>query len=340
MDKILSIIIPSYNSKPFLAKCIDSLLCECTDELDIIVVNDGSTDGCEKIAEEYIEKYPDSISLINKENGGHGSGINAGSHKAAGKYLKVLDADDWFLTENLPAFVNALKETDADVVLTPHHTINISNGEVKNWRCFPSQFGKKYTMDEVMSNWKDFDRSLTFHGITYRTDFYKSEGIRLSEKVFYEDHEYATFPCCKAKSILPLDLFIYEYRIGDVTQSVSAENQLKRIGHTETVLRRMTEESNKLDGAPAMYTAKKTHLLLLSYLVTSLLCDKNRKEGRKLADDMMSYMRTEYTEVYEMSRKHCKILRMLNRMHIGLNGYNKILGSKLYNKLRHNKSFD
>ena len=251
MDKILSIIIPSYNSKPFLAKCLDSLLCECTDELDIIVVNDGSTDGCEKIAEEYIEKYPDSISLINKENGGHGSAINAGSEKAVGKYLKALDADDWFLTENLPAFVNALKETDADVVLTPHHTINISNGEVKNWRCFPSQFGKKYTMDEVMSNWKDFDRSLTFHGITYRTDFYKSEGIRLSEKVFYEDHEYATFPCCKAKSILPLDLFIYEYRIGDVTQSVSAENQLKRIGHTETVLRSMTEESKKLDGAPA-----------------------------------------------------------------------------------------
>ena len=73
MEKILSIIIPSYNSKPFLAKCLDSLLCECTDKLDIIVVNDGSTDGCEKIAEEYIEKYPASISLINKENGGDGA---------------------------------------------------------------------------------------------------------------------------------------------------------------------------------------------------------------------------------------------------------------------------
>ncbi|MBS7398276.1 MAG: glycosyltransferase family 2 protein, partial [Ruminiclostridium sp.] len=62
--------------------------------------------------------------------------------------------------------------------------------------------------------------------------------------------------------------------------------------------------------------------------------------GRKLADDIMSYMRTKYTQVYEMSRKHCKILKMLNRMHIGINGYNRILGSKLYNKLRHNKSFD
>ena len=131
MEKILSIIIPSYNSKPFLAKCLDSLLCECTDRLDIIVVNDGSTDGCEQIAEEYIAKYPASISLINKVNGGHGSGINVGSEKAVGKYLKVLDADDWFLTENIPEFIKALENTDADVVLTPHHTINISNGEVK-----------------------------------------------------------------------------------------------------------------------------------------------------------------------------------------------------------------
>ena len=147
MDKILSIIIPSYNSKPFLAKCLDSLICECTDKLDIIVVNDGSTDGCEKIAEEYVAKYPGSISLINKENGGHGSGINAGSEKAVGKYLKVLDADDWFLTENIPAFISALENTDADVVLTPHHTINISSGEVRSWRCFPPQFGKEYTMD-------------------------------------------------------------------------------------------------------------------------------------------------------------------------------------------------
>lgn len=66
--------------------------------------------------------------------------------------------------------------------------------------------------------------------------------------MFYEDHEYATFPCSKAKSILPLDLFIYEYRIGDVTQSVSAANQLKRIGHTETVLKRMTAEGKSFTG--------------------------------------------------------------------------------------------
>lgn len=125
-----------------------------------------------------------------------------------------------------------------------------------------------------------------------------------------------------------------------MTQSVSAANQLKRIGHTETVLKRMTAEGKSFTGAAALYCAKKTHLLLLSFLVTSLLCDKNRKAGRQRADEMMSFMDKEYHEVYEMSKKHCKILKTLNRLHIGLTGYNRILNSKLYNKVRHNKSFD
>lgn len=341
MDKILSVIIPSYNSKPYLDKCLGSLVCDVMDKLDIIVVNDGSTDGCEKICEEYIAKYPQSVSLINKENGGHGSALNAGSKQAVGKYMKALDADDWFLTENLPHFIAELEKAEADVVLTCHHTIDISSGEVKNWRCYPEQFGKEYTMSEVMSQWKNFDRSLTFHGITYRTDFYKENCIELSEKVFYEDHEYATFPCCRARTVLPLDLFIYEYRIGDVSQSVSAENQLKRIGHTKTVLMRMSQEGKAVtDSAGAAYRIKKTHLLLLSFLVTSLLCDKNRRQGRQRAAEIMEYFAGNDADVYNMSAKHYKILKALNRMHIGLNGYNRILHSKLYNKIRNNKSFD
>lgn len=342
MGKILSIIIPSYNSRPYLDKGLRSLVCGVLDKLDVIVVNDGSTDGCEKIAEEYIDKYPDSFRLINKQNGGHGSAINAGSEAAAGKYLKVMDADDWFLTENLPQFVSELEKAQADVVLTCHHTIDISTGEVKNWRCYPEQFGREYTLGEVMGQWKSFDRSLTFHGITYRTDFYREKGIKLSEKVFYEDHEYATFPCLLAKSILPLDLFIYEYRVGDVSQSVSAENQLKRIGHTETVLKRMAAEGEALGGSADAdsYREKKTHLLLLSFLVTSLLCDKNRKQGRKRAFELMQYFKENDSNVYNMSVKHYRILKTLNRMHIGLKGYNRILGSKIYNKIRKNKSFE
>lgn len=341
-EKILSVIIPSYNSKPYLDKCLASLIVpDRMDQMDIIVVNDGSTDGSEAICQDYINRYPDSVSLINKENGGHGSAINAGSEAARGKYMKVLDADDWFNTESIPEFLDIISGASADVVLTCHHTINISTGEIKNWRCFPDEPGREYTMEEVMGNWKNFDRSLTFHGITYRTEFYREHGVKLAENVFYEDHEYATYPCCVAHTILPLGLFIYEYRIGDVSQSVSAENQLKRIDHTKMVIVKMLKNRVDITDQWALeYCDKKIHLLLLSFMVTSMLCDPDRKKGVAHVDQLMGYIAKKDRHVVEMTMSHYKILKLLNAAHVGLEGYNRMLNSKLYNKLRHNKSFD
>lgn len=342
MDKILSVIIPSYNSLPYLDKCLGSLVCEgIMDKLQVIVVNDGSDDGCEEIGYRYAEKYPDTFEVLNKENGGHGSAINAGSALAVGKYMKVLDADDWFATENLPAFIEKLENTDAQVVLTFHHTIDVTTGEIKSWRNFPDEYGVKYDMQYALEDWKRFDRSLTFHGITYRTDFYKEKGIKLSEHVFYEDHEYATFPCCYADSILPLDMFIYEYRVGDVSQSVSAQNQVKRIKHTIKVIDRMLDEGDKVtDLIAKAYIEKKTHLLLLSFLVTTMLCDEDRTRGCARGIRMMDRVYDKNKNVYNMSVKHFKILKGLNTFNVTLEQYNKMLRSDIYNKLRHNKSFD
>lgn len=102
-QKILSIIIPMYNSKAFIAKCLDPLIVseQLQEALDVIVVNDGSTDGCEQIAETYVQRYPHMIRILNKENGGHGSAINHGFALCQGIYFKVLDADDWVETDKL-----------------------------------------------------------------------------------------------------------------------------------------------------------------------------------------------------------------------------------------------
>ena len=342
MEKILSVIIPCYNSSGFIKKCLDSLcLDEVIDRLDIIVVNDGSTDDGASIVAGYCDRYPHSVRLISKENGGHGSAINVGSRAAVGRFLKVLDADDTFEKEGLVKFIGELEKVQSDVVLTFHHTIDMSSGELKNWKCFPPQFYKEYDMSYVMQNWKQFDRSLTFHGITYRTEFYQKNAVTLAEKVFYEDHEYATYPCCKAKSVLPMDIYLYRYRIGDVAQSVSQENQIRRLPHTETVLKKMTHEKKTVEGEAALsYCTKKIHLLLLSYLVTSLLWDKNRKAGRKNAKALMKFFAANDREVFEMSKNHYKILLFMNKLHISYKTYNRVLGSKIYNKLRKNRGFD
>lgn len=343
--KILSIIVPAYNSQQFLDKGIPSFLHEdVLDKLDIIIVDDGSTDNTAAAAQKYCDLHPDSVRLIRQENKGHGGALNTGCAAAVGKYLKVIDADDWVETENLPAFIGLLENCSSDVVLTHYYTMDISNGEVKKWKNYPPVFGRGYSFEEIMTMWKSFDRSLTFHGITYHTDFYHKYAFRLSEHVFYEDHEFATIPCCYAKSVTPFDLFIYDYRIGDITQSVSNANQLKRIGHTETVLHRLVEEYGRLElpenAGGRAYFDMKTQGLLLSYLTTVLLVDPDRARGRQSAARMMAYFQRNMPAVSMGVKKQYGVFLWMNRLHMTRDHWEKIKNSKIYNKLRHNHDFN
>lgn len=342
--KILSVIIPAYQAQRFLDTCIPSLLHpQVMDQLDIIVVNDGSSDATGEIAEGYRAKYPGIVRVIHQENRGHGGALNTGCAAAVGKYLKVLDADDWVLTENLPQFIDFLTRCDSDVVLTHHHTLDITTGQRRAWRCFPEEFGKPYTLGQILERWRDFERSTTFHGITYRTAFYHKFAISLSEHVFYEDHEYATFPCCHAATVTPVDLFLYQYRVGDVEQSVSDANQCKRIGHTETVLRRFLSEyraADTLSEDGKAYIAMKAQGLLMSYLTTALLVMPDRRAGRQLAGTMLATVARELPHVRNRVDKKYRIFLAMNRLHISRQTFEKVLNSRLYQKLTKKQSFD
>ncbi len=335
--KILSVIVPAYNSEKFLDKGIPSFLSpEILDKLEIIIVNDGSTDATVRKAEPYCAQYPGSIRLISQENKGHGGALNTGFAAATGKYIKPIDADDWVETGNLPELIRRLECCESDVVLTHYHTVNISTGEIQDWMAPAEAFGKLLTLEEIMASWRSYWRSMTFHGMAYKRSFYLEKGIRLSQNVFFEDYEYATFPCCQAESLTALDLFVYDYRIGDVEQSVSDGSKLRRIGHLETVLRRMMAEASglQLSSAGRSYAAMKTQELLLSYLTVSLLADPDRKQGRARAEKMVEAVRTGMPEAYALAEKKYRIFRLMNRLHITKAAWETLLKTKLYRTLR------
>jgi len=341
--KLLSFIIPAYNCAGFLEKCVESMLCpEVLDKLDIVIVNDGSTDSTAATAQSYCQRYPQSVRLISQENKGHGGALNTGCAAAMGKYLKVIDADDWVQTENLPAFLSALEGCESDVVLTHHYTYNISNGQVRCWKSYPETFGQPLSMTQIMENPNDFFRSLTFHGITYRTEFYRHQGITLSEHVFYEDQEYSTIPCCCAGSITCLDLFIYNYRIGDLNQSMSDANQLKRLGHSETVMDRLLREYEIRPLSPAgrEFFQTKIKIFVLGYLLTVLLAEKNKAAGRKKAEKMMALLEEKIPQAHALAHKQYKVFRLLNWLHISKGAWDRLMESKLYHRLKGNHDFN
>ncbi len=340
--KLLSFIIPAYNAAPFLGKCLNSMLCpEVLDKLDILIVNDGSADDTAAIAQGYCDRYPDCVRLITQKNKGHGGALNTGIAAAGGKFIKVIDADDWVETENLPAFLEALENCCSDVVLTHHFTRNIANGQTRLWKSYPGSFGAALSMEEVMARPNDFFRSLTFHGITYRLDFYRREGIALSQHIFYEDQEYSTVPCCSARSITCLDLFIYNYRIGDLNQSMSDANQLKRLSHSETVLRRLLAEyaARELSPAGKAFFQTKLKVFILGYLLTVLLAEKNKAAGRRRAAQTMELLKNTIPEAYSMAEKQYRVFRLLNRLRFPKAAWDRLMESELYHKLKGNHSF-
>lgn len=127
--KTLTISVAAYNAEGWLSRCIDSLTnTDVSNELDVVVVNDGSADGTLSIARSYEKRFPDIINVIDKPNGGHGSTINAAIDAARGTYFKVVDSDDWVERDGLESLVAALRNLDADVVVNPFYIVDVDTG--------------------------------------------------------------------------------------------------------------------------------------------------------------------------------------------------------------------
>lgn len=218
MEKILSIIIPTYNMATLLPRCLDSLTASgVLDDLDILVVNDGSTDSSRAVAYSYAERYPQSIKVVDKKNGNYGSTINAALPLAVGEYVKVLDSDDWFDSQALAKYVAELKSLEQEVDVSVTHFLMIHEGgrtetvKYQNYGREPYTYGKVYNLDKVLGD--GFIRYFLMHSLTYRTQLLRDHGYRQTEGISYTDIQWSSYPFFWAGSIVFHDLVVYRYNM-------------------------------------------------------------------------------------------------------------------------------
>ena len=335
--KQLTVAVPAYNTEAYLQKCLDSLV-SIDPRLEIIVVNDGSTDDTEVIARRYADQYPEQVRLINKENGGHGSGINCAVKLASGRYFKVIDADDWIIHENLSPLLDALERTCADAVITGYRTINDATGKVLTYPTDCRYMGQEVGVSQLMEVYEEISSCCSFHGLLYRTEFYRACGFQLSEGIFYEDQEYATLPFVHVETVLILPLFFYEYRIGNSGQSVAFHNQVKRIGHIETVIRRMLEyrEANSpLRPDREEYYLRKLCVVAVSYFAVALVKDTDRRRGKANAEYFHVWLKEHEPLLQKRIDKKYRTLVWFHRIHFPAVLYQRILDTNVYKVFRH-----
>ena len=231
MSKLLSIIIPTYNMAVLLPRCLDSLVsAKNADKIEAMVVNDGSKDNSLEVARTYEARYPDTVTVIDKPNGNYGSTINAALPVAKGKYIKVLDSDDWFDTTALDAFVESLSTLEVDMAITHFSQIGPNVTEVIRYNTMgrePYEYGKVYHMDDILPD--GYIRFFLMHAITYLTQLLRDINYRQTEGISYTDTEWASFPTYFAQSIVFFDINLYQYNMDRDGQTMDPAVVLKSI---------------------------------------------------------------------------------------------------------------
>jgi len=314
MKKVLTISIAAYNIEKYIRTAVESLIIDNLDMLDIIIVDDGSKDETLKIAKEYEQKYPNVIRVIHKENGGYGSTINTAIEYAEGKYFKQLDGDDLYQTENLNRICLELQNIDTDVVYTPYIIFN----EKKN----TSTIAKsdilldlhEENLNKAIKN--AFSKRIPMHSLMYKTNLLKKNQIKLQEKCYYTDTEYAIYPFFFATTIKIFDIPLYIYKIGREDQSMSKKNKIKNYNDILKVNYNLLNKSkhlNELDGNIKTYIENYIVACLIISIREYLILLKPNKENFMLIKKYNDTIKENSISLYTEIGKRSRLIRMLRK---------------------------
>jgi glycosyltransferase involved in cell wall biosynthesis len=323
MSKILSVAVPSYNVEKYLDKCLTSFSDDrFSGRLDVMIVNDGSTDRTAEIAAGYAARYPDIFRLINKENGGHGSAVNTGIGNAQGKYFRIVDGDDWVNTENMAKLLDILETVDTDMVVDEKREVNMETGRTE---FFPlpsgTVFGKPLNFAEICND-NDICTYIMLHTLSVKTSLLREHGIRLLEGIFYVDIEYIIKTTMEAHDIQFIDLEIYQYLVGNANQSVNYKNYVKRFEHHSKVTRELIRygtEKQVSDLRLRQYLDRRICLLINTHMNISLIYDEDRRRGSARASEFRKYLKTTNLKYYKATLSRYRAAKLLHILGVDYN---------------------
>lgn len=233
----------------YLNRCLDSLLIPELDEVEVLVVNDGSKDRSSEIAHEYEKRYPNSFRVIDKENGNYGSCINAALPLATGRYVKILDADDRFDKVAFSNLINYIKKCNFDVILTPYEKRNQFN-ELIEIRTLKNLIGKnEVSFTQNFLN-EYLPRGAYMHQITYNSSIFRKFQYHQTEGISYTDSEWSIVPLCHAQTFSYLEAPVYQYLEGREGQTMEKTIMKKKTNNFFSVLNSLIDNNINFNGSP------------------------------------------------------------------------------------------
>lgn len=314
MEKILTIVIPTYNMQDYLRRCLDSLIVpeEQMQLLEVIVVNDGSKDNSSAIAHEYQDKYPDTFRVIDKENGNYGSCVNRGLKEATGKYFRILDADDWFDKQAFSLFLVKLNELNVDAVYTPFNSIYFGKGNIER---VVKEGQDKFLYNVIVDLTQEKLDAAFFHmhSLTYKTSLLTDIDYKQEEKICYSDTEYVFYPLCHAHNIICLNIILYQYYIGREGQSTSIKTMARNFSHFQKILYNLIAYKKDVSVPTIKALCEYYYVVLFRYMVDIHLFATSYNEEqnavlREFVEDFIKIDKFYVDKILAINRKGFKYI--------------------------------
>ncbi len=293
--KLLSIAIPCYNSQDYMEKCIKSLLVGGED-VEILIVDDGSKDATPEIADSYARRYPTIVKAIHQENGGHGAAVNAGIQNATGLYFKVVDSDDWvdeiaflMVLDRLNQLAGGDETVDMLIANFVYDKVGVKHKKVMRYTTmFPTE--QIFGWDDVRFITKG--HYLLMHSVIYRTKMLFKCKLQMPKHTFYVDNIYVYHPLPYVKKMYYMDVDLYHYYIGRVDQSVNEEIMIGRIDQQIKVNQMMIEDYD-LWKIPNKRLRKYmfNYLEIVTVVSTVLLLRSGTEENLQKKRDLWKYIK-------------------------------------------------
>ena len=275
----LSVIVPVYNVEQYLARCMDSLVRQTLDDMEILVVDDGSTDGSSEIARKYENDYPEKVKVLTKKNGGLSSARNAAMEVAQGDYLGFVDSDDWVDTDMYQVMYDAAVREDADIVICdmeehyPTHTVRQVYSQTENrFRATPSVCIRIYKRSLVGKD-------------------------RFPMGLWYEDLEFTTKQHMKTDKIAAVQRAMYHYdrREGSIMSNNNSRKNLDIV----TVFQHL-EEFARENGWQEKYSKVLEILFVEHVLIDAInrVQQQTSKEKKEVLRRLRREAREQFPEFY------------------------------------------
>lgn len=315
-DPLISVVLPVYNAKDYLGRCLNSILKQTYENLEIICIDDGSTDGSEKILDEFGKK-DDRIKIVHKENGGESSARNAGLKMAAGEYIAFCDCDDWIDPEMYEVLAQELNNKSVDIAAASWYIeTDLQSQEIKN--SLPVN-GQAFERDELLKYLYMRD---SYRGFAYMWDkLYKREILKDKQGNWILFHEelclggdvlYLAETALNVKKAKYIDRAFYHYyqRNDSGCHTKDVRKLRDWIRAYELILKRFKEEQI----ADEIVDYVKRFLAYHSSNAAEIAEAQGQEEAKKEFQRFMERYKQEYislnTQYPERIRRYCSLLKI------------------------------